>query len=239
MVLMPTVLLALAAMLAADYRYQLDALMDAHAAHTMSVALDPAPKVGFESPDAAARRSLRSHALYGGALLVMLALAADAALSILVLRPTAALRNQLSRIERGQWHVVGGARHEYSRDELGDLCEAFQRLGPELGALMLQTLRAERLAATALVTKRFTCRIEHEVQAIARTVAALLEHPLEPEEVARVIAPAAGRIVQALREFDPAFADAQRRKSRCNRANFRGTACEMPQRAARFPAQDT
>jgi methyl-accepting chemotaxis protein len=202
LILLPTVLVALAVMIAADYYYQLDALMDAHAVHASAIPAQSVRIGAVESPDSVARRNLVSHGLHGAALIVLVALAADAALTILVLRPAALLREQLSRIERGQWHSTCA---EQSRDELGALCAAFQRLGPELGALVHQTVQAERLATTALVTKRLTSRIEREVQEITRTVAAMLERRIDAEDAARVIAPAAGRIVQALREFDPLF----------------------------------
>ena len=177
LVLLPTVLLALGVMLAADYRYQLDALMEAHAHHASAVAGGSARLDAAAEPDAVADRSLRSHALYGVLLLVLLIVAADGALTLLVLRPTATIRAQLSRLERGQWHLAGTVQ---PRDELGALCAAFQRLGPELGALMTNALNAERLATTALVSTRLTARIEPEVQKIARTAAALLQRPMDP-----------------------------------------------------------
>lgn len=202
LILLPTVVAALGVMIAADYRYQFDALMDAHGVHANAV---PAASVLIgpaDTPDRVARRSLLSHSAYGALLIVLLAASADAALTVLVLRPAATLRRQLERIERGQWQVTTA---EQSRDELGELCAAFQRLGPELGALMNHTVHAERLATAALVSKRLNSRIEHEVKEITRTVAVMLDRRIDAEDVAQVIAPAAGRIVQALRELDPVF----------------------------------
>ena len=202
LLLLPTVVLTLAVMIAADYRYQYEALMDAHAMSTRSVGGGSSPIGSMLQPDAVAWRTMRSNALFGLALLAILGLAVDAALARLVLRPAARLREQLTRIERGQWQL--GAP-EQSRDELGALCTAFQRLGPELGALMTNTVNAERLATTALVSRRIASRIEPEVQTIARTIGGTLDSSTRRTDLAEVIAPAAGRIVAALHEFDPVF----------------------------------
>lgn|SRR5574338_36381 len=202
LLLLPTVVLALAVMIAADYRFQYEALMDAHATHTGSPAGSSSPIDATLQPDAVAWRTMRSHALFGLALLAVLGLAVDAALARLVLRPAARLREQLTRIEHGQWQL--GAP-EQSRDELGALCTAFQRLGPELGALMTNTVNAERLATTAIVSNRLAARIEPEVHTIARTISGALDQTAAPPDLAGIIGPAAGRILAALHEFDPVF----------------------------------
>ena len=202
LLLLPIVILALAVMIAADYRFQYEALMDAHATSTRSVGGSASPIESRRQPDAIAWRTMRSHALFGLALLAILGLAVDAALVRLVLRPAARLRDQLTRIEHGQWQL---GTPEQSRDELGALCTAFQRLGPELGALMTNTINAERLATTALVSQRLASRIEPEVQTIARMIGEALEPPTCRTDLTEVIGPAAGRIVAALHEFDPVF----------------------------------
>ena len=130
LLLVPMVVLALAVMIAADYRHQYEALMDAHAEQSGPLRASSGALDSRLQPDAVAWRAMRSHALYGIALLLMLGLAVDAALARLVLRPAARLREQLARIEHGQWPT---GPPERSRDELGALCRAFQQLGPELG----------------------------------------------------------------------------------------------------------
>ena len=141
--------------------------------------------------------------MYGGILLGLLLLAVNVAVGSYVLRPVALMRRRLTGLRRGQWR---GRVEPGGYDELGTLYEGFQRLGPEIDALVGQVLHAERLAALALVSKRFALRIDPEVTKIGAVAARLTatdtaDARAEGEELGR----AAAAILHALHEYDAAF----------------------------------
>ncbi len=166
LILVPIVVLGIAVIVWADYRHEFSTLMQAHAAHASAVGAQApsGPMEPWTLPEAAARRSLRMHALYGGALLVLLIVTVNATLTALILRPVSLMGQRLNDMQHGRWRA--GVASGWN-DEVGELYEGFQRLGPEIDALVGQVLHAERLAAVALVSKRLESRIAPEVTAIA------------------------------------------------------------------------
>lgn len=207
LVLVPIVAFGIAAMVWADYRHEYATLMEAHAGHASRVGTGAAtgPMDPWSLPGAAVRRSLGMHVVYGGGLLVILVLAINGALHALILRPVALMRQRLAGLEHGQWR---GPVESGGDDELGSLYEDFQRLGPEIDALVGQVLHAERLAALALVSKRFAARIEPEVRRIGAVAARLVSTDAagaraEGEELGR----AAAAILHAVHQYDAAFVE--------------------------------
>ena len=206
LILVPIVVLGIAVIVWADYRHEFSTLMQAHAAHTSTVGVETptGPMEPWTLPDAAARRSLRMHALYGGALLVLLIVTVNATLTVLILRPVSLMRQRLTDLQHGRWRagVAPG-----SGDEVGALYEGFQRLGPEIDALVGQVLHAEHLAAVALVSKRLESRIAPEVTTIGAIAGRLTASARrDTADDGEALGRAAATIVQALHEFDSAFA---------------------------------
>ncbi len=207
LVVVPIVALGIAMMVWADYRHEYATLMEAHAAHAsvVGVGAPTGPMDPWSLPAAAARRSLGMHLVYGGVLLAILVLTINVVLHLLILRPVALMRQRLAGLKRGQWR---GPVDPGGDDELGSLYEDFQRLGPEIDALVGQGLHAERLAALALVSKHFTLRIEPEVKRIGAVAARLMstdaaDARAEGGELGR----AAAAILHAVHEYDAAFVE--------------------------------
>lgn len=225
LVIVTTVAVGIAAMVWADHRHEYATLTEAHAVHASQVGTGAAtaPMNPWSLPGAAVRRSLWMHTVYGGALLAILVIALNVVLHALILRPVALMRQRLAGLARGQWR---GPVESSGDDELGSLYEGFQRLGPEIDALVGQGLHAERLAALALVSKRFSLRIEPEVRRIGAVAARLVSTDAagaraEGEELGR----AAAAILHALHEYDAAFVEsAAARTPTCRRDSFTGAA---------------
>lgn len=223
-ILMPIVALGIAAIVWADYRHEFSTLMQAHASHTSTVGVAPAdgPMAPGTLPDEAARRSLRMHLLYGSTLLGLLIVVVNVTLSVLILRPVSLMRQRLSDLEHGRWRTGLAAA---SDDEVGELYAGFQRLGPEIDALVGQVLHAERLAVLALVSKRLESRITPEVTAIAAVAGRLTAGPgAEATEDGRALGRAAAHIVQAVHELDGAFAPPRLQPPTRQSRTFQGAA---------------
>ena len=213
LVLVPIVALGIAAIMSADYRHESSTLMEAHAAHVTPVgaAAPTGPMDPWTLPDAAARRSLRTHLLFGGILLVVVVLGVNVTLQSLILRPVALMSQRLASLERGDWRgPVGAAGH----DELGALYEGFQRLGPEIEALVSHVLHADRLATLALVSKRLEARIDPEVTRVGE-VAGRLTSPeaVDARAEGELLGRAAANILRAVHEYDAAFATSSTRRT--------------------------
>lgn len=224
LVLVPVVAFGIALMVWADYHHEYATLMQAHGAHVSPVGVGTSggPIDPWTLPGAATRRSLRMHLVYGGLLLGLLVLAVNAVLEFLILRPVALMQRRLAGLQRGQWR---GPVEAGGDDELGTLYENFQRLGPEIDALVGQVLRAERLAALALVSKRFELRVEPEVRRIGGIAARLTASDgaaarADGEELGR----AAAAILHAVHEHDAAFVLSATRTRACEKDSFTGAA---------------
>lgn len=213
LILIPIVAVGLAAIVWADYRHEFTTLLAAHALHSAPVgsAAPPGPLEAGTLPNVVARRSLKMHAIYGSAVLVLLVLAVNLTLTLLVLRPISAVRQRMAVMERGHWR---GPVAPGTGDELGQLSEAFQRLGLGIDALVSHILQAERLATLALLSKRLQAQIEPEVGTISRVAAALVAEKREatlPAEAgsytasAEELGRAAANILRAVHASDRAF----------------------------------
>jgi hypothetical protein len=160
-------------------------------------------------PDEAARRSLTFHLVYGGALVALVIGAVNVVLGWYILRPVALMRQRLTGLQRGHWR---GPVDPGGNDEIGTLYEGFQRLGPEMDALVAHILHAERLAMLALVSKRFEQQAEPEVKRIAGIAGRLAgSDAAEARKDGKELARAAAHILQAMHEHDAVFAGASRR----------------------------
>ena len=208
--LIPIVASGLAVILWADYRHELSTLMEAHALHSTAIgsvdAIGPLDLAML--PEVVAARSFRAHLAIGGVILALLVAAVNLALTVFVLHPIGVMHQRIDGMEHGRWR---GDVRPTSGDEVGTLDAAFQRLGPELDALMAHALQTERLAAVALVSKRIAAQIEPEVGVIARVAAAVVEH--DSTGAAR-LAQAAANILGSVRQLDRLFLPAAGRGSR-------------------------
>jgi HAMP domain-containing protein len=88
-------------------------------------------------PEVVAARSFRAHLAIGGVILALLVAAVNLALTVFVLHPIGVMHQRIDGMEHGRWR---GDVRATSGDEVGTLDAAFQRLGPELDALMAHAL---------------------------------------------------------------------------------------------------
>lgn len=210
LVVVPIVALGMAVMVWADYRHEYATLMEAHALHASVVGgVPPAgPLAPWSLPGPAVQRSLLMHVTYAGVLLLSLVLGLNVILHLLILRPVALMRQRLAGLERGHWRGPMGTTGD---DELGSLHRDFQRLGPEIDALVGHALHAERLAMLALVSKRFEQHAEPEVKRIAEIASRLAtSHESEARRDGEELARAAAGILKAVHAYDGAFARSSR-----------------------------
>ena len=168
LVLIPTIAVGIASIVWADYRHESSTLMEAHALHVSRVGTGATggPTDAWTLPDAATQRSLRMHAVAGGALLVVVVIVVNLTLQGLVLRPIAAMRKRIAALEHGHWRGQEMGATSGRDDEVGALYDGFRRLGSEIDALVGQLLHAERLATLAVVSRRVAARVEPEVRRI-------------------------------------------------------------------------
>lgn len=207
LVLVPTIAVGIAAIVLADYRHESATLMEAHAAHVSVVGegATAGPMDPWTLPDVAARRSLRLHAMAGGALLVIVIVAVNLTLQALILRPIASMRERIGKLQRGQWRDGEGAASG-QEDEIGLLFNGFRQLGPEIDALVGQLLHADRLAILALVSKRVEARVAPEVRRIGEVAGRLtLGEPTDSRADGEALARAAAAILTAVHEHDAVF----------------------------------
>jgi hypothetical protein len=164
LVVAPLVAIVVALAVWADYRHESAVVMESHAMHTATVGsvaltqpVDPALL-----PGVVANRSLRMHVVFGALLLTLLIAAINGTLHVFVFGPLTRLRARLLRMEHGHWRdPVDKATTE---DEIGRLVQSFQLLGPEIDALVGQSLHAERLAVLALLARHLQGQFEPELR---------------------------------------------------------------------------
>src|SRR5574338_357971 len=203
-VVLPLVLVAVGVMAWADYRHEFTSTMDAHGIHVSeSRTLGPVP--ADTAPGAVAARSLRGHVLFGAVVGIALALALNAAVSIVILRPIRRLRDQMDQMARGLWQTRSSDR--IPDDELGALVEGFGQLGVQMEAIVRHLLQTERLAATALISTRLRTELAPALEVLKAAVAELHSgHINDPERLANSVARATAAILSALHELDAPFA---------------------------------
>jgi len=149
-----------------DYRHEMAAIMAAHALHSGPIGTMPAGPVDPETlPEIVARGSLKVHVLYGLLLLALVIASVNTALHVFVFRPLSRMHTRVARIERGHWH---DDVEPAGTDEVGRLARTLDVLGLEIGAVVGHAVRAERLAAVALLSRRLTAQLEPEVGQVAR-----------------------------------------------------------------------
>lgn len=188
-----------------DSRHERVALQAAHGLHAPAVAVETAmpPLESATSPDAVARRSIVMHVLYAAGLLILIGVVLNAALSRFVLTPLGFIRDGIEKMERGHWRLT---LHAGTEDEVGRVVDSFQLLGLKVDAIVLQLLRAERLATLALVAKKTTAQIEPRVQRIVAAVGDLQRLPdANARTAAQTIAVATAEIVGSIRGLDQLF----------------------------------
>ena len=202
-VVVPLVLVAVGVLAWADYRHEFTSTMDAHGIHA-SESKDIGPIQADTAPEAVAARSLRAHLVFGGAVALGLALALNAAVTIVILRPIRRIRNHIDQMARGLWRAPSTGR--VADDELGALVEGFGQLGVQMEAIVRHLLQAERLAATALISRRLEAELTPALDALGAAVAELHAGRLgDPERLAGSVARATATILAALHELDAPF----------------------------------
>jgi HAMP domain-containing protein len=187
-----------------DARHERTVVAAAHAMH------NPEAQVGVAraaeaatNPDAVARRSVAMHAVYAGALLVVIGLGVNLALSRFVLQPLDRIRDGIEKMERGHWRMP---HQPAAHDEVGRLVESFQQLGLTVDALVRQLLGAERLAAVALVARTTAAQVEPRVERIAAAASHLQQQrDARVREAAHEIAVASAQILAAVKGLDQLF----------------------------------
>ena len=202
-VVLPLVLVAVGILAWADYRHEFASTMDAHGIHA-SESKEIGPIQADTAPEAVAARSLRTHLVFGAVVALGLALALNAAVSLVILRPIRRIRDHIDHMARGRWRAPSTDR--VADDELGTLVEGFGQLGVQMEAIVRHLLQAERLAATALISKRLRAELSPAVDALGGAVAELHAGRIgDRERLAGSVARATATILSALHELDAPF----------------------------------
>lgn len=216
LVMAPLVAAVLGVAVWMDYGRESAVIMESHAMHTAavgSVALTQ-PVDPTLLPAVVATQSLQRHLVFGVALLVLLILTTNIALHAFVFDPLDRLRERLRRMERGHWRNLPGLPD--ANDELGLFGERFSHLGLEIDALVGQSLRAERLAALALVGQRLHGQFEPDLRNVARIAVTLNGRDEEDmRNLGAELARTAAAMFAVLGRLDHVFTDtAERRGTR-------------------------
>ena len=219
-VVLPLVLVAVGVMAWADYRHEFTSTMDAHGIHVSeSRTMGPVP--ADTAPAAVAARSLRAHVLFGAAVAIALAVALNAAVSVVILRPIQRIRDQMDRMARGLWQARSADR--IPDDELGALVEGFGQLGVQMEAIVRHLLQAERLAATALISTRLRGELAPALEDLRTAVAELHAGQIaDPERLAGSVARSTAAILSALHELDAPFDALPNRRPKAGRNHQKG-----------------
>ena len=204
-VLLPIVTVSLLLLVWMDYRHEWKAIaaMQEQHAGAISALAGSGPTDPGTSPGAVARRALAIHAIYAVGLLSVVALVINVTLWRFVLRPVDRIRERIEQMERGYWRMPV---QPAAQDEVGRVVESCHMLGLKVDALVMQLLRAERLATLAVVSNKTARLVEPPVQRICAVVDHL--HASESEmvrEAAREIATANAEILAAVRSFSGPF----------------------------------
>lgn len=203
-VVVPLVLVAVGIMAWADYRHEFTSTMDAHGIH-VSDASTTGPIPADTAPAAVAGRSLRAHILFGSAVGLALALAVNAAVSIVILRPIRRVRDRMNQMARGLWR--GPSFEPVPGDELGALVEGFSQLGMQMEAIVQHLLQTERLATTALISTRVRAELAPALDALKSAVADLHAGRIDDRErLAGSVARATAEILSLVNGLDAPFA---------------------------------
>lgn len=203
--LLPVVALTVALLVWLDYRHERQAVMAAHALHVEAVgAVAPAGPIDpATSPEAVARRTLVLHAVYAVALLSLIAVGLNTALSRFVLMPIDVVRNGIEQMQRRHWRMPA---HPAAQDEVGRMVESFGALGLAVDALVTQLLHTERRTTLAVVANNTAAQIEPRLQRIGAAVGHLQQSRDETvRDAAEEIATATADILAAVRGLDRLF----------------------------------
>ena len=203
--LLPAVAVILGVLGLIDSAHERDAVFAAHVMHASGTASSAAAPLN-PTPEAVARRSLVVHGVYAFALLLLIALALNLALSRFVLKPLDLIRHDIGEMERGHWRLTA---HLADADEVGSVVESMHPLGLTIDALVAHMIRAERLATLAALAARTTAKIEPRTTQIGAAVSRLYERPDgASRQAAAEIATATAEILIAVRGLDRLFESA-------------------------------
>lgn len=205
LVLLPSMAVALAALVWIDYRHEITVLMSAHIMHEAPVGASvmPNPVPIHTDPTAVARWTLWVHVLWAGAVLVLMAGLVNLVLQRLVVRPLADLEQGMVRMIRGDWHPHAAPS---GADEIDRVRTAFRDMGPILEAVVGQALQAERLATLAAVSKHLETRTSGSIRALAETAAGLTgSRDRAISEAGIEVSRSAASIVAVLAALDTVF----------------------------------
>jgi HAMP domain-containing protein len=199
LIVLPILVAGMALLVAIDYRHEYASVSAAHAQHDAApVAIDPATSAG-----AAALRSLAAHVAGGLVMVIGLALALNAAMWRLVLRPLRDVEVLVAQMRRGHWRGLVQHAPTNETNELTRFATAFEQLGLCVFGAMVQGLGAERRATTALLAMQVVHDVEPELDRLGRAIGALAES--DPESVKNSrheVAVAAAHIRRAVRRLE-------------------------------------
>lgn len=206
LMVVPMVALVLGLVVWADQRHEFTAIMESHAMHSAAIgAIVSGPIDPAMLPETIAGRSLRAHLAYGLLLLALVIASVNGALHLFVLRPLDRMRVRLDRIEHGHWQEA--APTLAGTDEMSRFAEDVEVLGPEIGALVGQTVHADRLAVAALLSRHLSTRLEPEIQMIVQVACDLSSQENAGKQAAGVtLARSAASMLATTRGLDRLFA---------------------------------
>ena len=204
-VLLPVIAVTFGLLVWLDYRHEWQAIVGAHGQHPAAISAGAAAGLvdGGTSPEAVAGRTLAIHAAYAVVLLSLVALGVNVALWRFVLRPVDRIQERIEQMERGYWRMPAPP---VGQDEVGRVVESFHMLGLKVDALVMQLLRAERLATLALVANKSTTQLEPPIQRIDAAVGHLRASGNDTvRQAAQEIAAANAEILATVRSFSGPF----------------------------------
>lgn len=202
--LLPAVAMTVLLLAWVDTAHERQAVSAAHGQHAPAAGApaEPGPVDPTASPAAAVRRSAVIHAVYAIALLSLIAIGLNTALSQFVLKPIALMDDDIENLERGRWRLPV---RRAGRDEIGRAAERVQSMGLTVDALVGHMIRAERMATMALLARRMTAQIEPRVERIAAAVSRLNERADgSGRDAEGEIATASAEILMAVRDLNRA-----------------------------------
>lgn len=130
------------------------------------------------------QRQIRSAALVGGAVGVVLAILLSGWAAARVTRPVEQLATAARQVAAGDWHTQVAVT---SADELGELAESFNRMTNELLQQKEQLVRSERVAAWRELARRLAHELKNPLFPLQLTVENLLrarqQNPGQFEEI--------------------------------------------------------
>ncbi len=150
-------------------------------------------------------RSATLHTFHGIITIIALILALNALWSRTVLRPLADLLRHINYMRRGSWGTPVPVR---SKDEIGELTEAFNELGGQLTLTVHQFAAASKLSALALLGQSLVKKVVSAAELVRAAQIGLDRHSEDSEDATSRECARLQRAVKLLEEI-PLLFDAE------------------------------